>query len=392
MKTYNNDIAIIGGGPAGAMASLYLSHLGIESCIIEKKRFPREVLCGEFLSCEVISSLKHLKLFEKFLTLSPVIINSFRGFGDRGTGLFLPFNFPAFSIKRSVFDTFLLNEAKELGVKIYQPAEVQSVANESDKFILKVKGSDKSECVIRSTFVIAAYGKQSILDKKNDRNIRSGLNVYNAIKFHLPNEIFSKYPQNDIRLYFGKDIYCGVNKVSSKESTLCLLEKRNGKKMSSRNRIIDLINENENFGNLFENGINDLISDLPIYGAGNLLFNKRKIFENGMFRVGDAAGIIAPLAGDGIGMAFQSAEILSELINEHLNSKINLNQLRQRYSYEWGRMFSKRLRNALLLQNIVMDNRLRNVGLKLVKPFPSLLRYLTESTRSLTGQFNYDYI
>jgi len=68
MKTYNHDISIIGGGPAGAMASLYLSNFGIESCIIEKKRFPREVLCGEFLSCEVVSSLKKLNLFNKFLT------------------------------------------------------------------------------------------------------------------------------------------------------------------------------------------------------------------------------------------------------------------------------------------------------------------------------------
>jgi len=150
MKPYNYDIAIIGGGPAGAMVSLYLSSFGIESCIIEKKRFPREVLCGEFLSCEVASSLKKLNLFKEFLALSPLEINTFQGFDDRGTGLFVPLKFSAYAIKRSVFDAFLLNEAKEVGAKIYQPAEVQSVVNESDKFLLKVKGRDKSECLIKS--------------------------------------------------------------------------------------------------------------------------------------------------------------------------------------------------------------------------------------------------
>ena len=385
MKTYNYDIAIIGGGPAGAMASLYLSNFGIESCIIEKKRFPREVLCGEFLSCEVVSSLKKLNLFNKFLALSPIEINAFRGFGDRGTGLFLPLKFPAYAIKRSVFDSFLLNEVKEFGANIYQPAEVQSIVKESNKFLLKVKGRDKSEYFIRSSFVIAAYGKQSVFDKKIDRNIRNRSSIFNAIKFHIPNEIFTEYPQNDIRLYFGKDIYCGVNKVSSKETTLCFLEKRNEVKKSSRKRIKDLMKENVSFGNLFKDGINEIISDLPIYGTCNLLFSKRITFENGMFRIGDAAGIIAPLAGDGIGMAFQSAEIISEILNEHINSKISLDQLRERYSYEWGRMFSNRLRNALFVQNIVMNKRLRNPGLRIIKPFPSLLRHLTESTRSIRG-------
>jgi flavin-dependent dehydrogenase len=392
MNTYDYNIAIIGGGPAGSMASLYLSHFGMESCIIEKKKFPREVLCGEFLSCEVTSSLKHLNLFEKFLALSPIEINTFRGFGNRGAELFIPLNFPAYAIKRSVFDAFLLNEAKELGAKIYQPAEVQSVVIENDKFLLKIKGSAKSECLIRSNFLIAAYGKQSILDRKLDENIRNGSNIYNAIKFHLPNKIFFEYPQNDIRLYFGNNIYCGVNKVSSKETTLCLLEKRNGMKNSSRQRIIDLMKENENFSHLFKNGINKLLPNLPIYGTGNLLFNRREVVENGMFRIGDAAGLIAPLAGDGISMAFQSAEIISQLLHEHCNGKISLNQLSERYSYEWGKMFSKRLRNALLLQNIVMNNRLRNVGFKMIKPFPSLLRYLTETTRSPTEQLNYNYI
>ena len=249
------------------MASLYLSNFGIESCIIEKKRFPREVLCGEFLSCEVVSSLKKLNLFNKFLALSPIEINAFRGFGDRGTGLFLPLKFPAYAIKRSVFDSFLLNEVKEFGANIYQPAEVQSIVKESNKFLLKVKGRDKSEYFIRSSFVIAAYGKQSIFDKKIDRNIRNRPSIFNAIKFHIPNELFFEYPQNDIRLYFGKDIYCGVNKVSSNETTLCFLEKRNEVKKSSRKRINDLMKENVSFGNLFKDGINEIISDLPIYGT-----------------------------------------------------------------------------------------------------------------------------
>jgi flavin-dependent dehydrogenase len=79
MKAIEYDIAIIGGGPAGSAAGLYLSSAGFNTCLIERKKFPREVLCGEFLSGEVSLLLKELNLFEKFLSLNPVKISRFNG-------------------------------------------------------------------------------------------------------------------------------------------------------------------------------------------------------------------------------------------------------------------------------------------------------------------------
>ena len=48
---------------------------------------------------------------------------------------------------------------------------------------------------------------------------------------------------------------------------------------------------------------------LLIFGTGNIYFGKKNLVENGIYMVGDASGIIAPLSGDGIGMAFESAKI-----------------------------------------------------------------------------------
>ena len=140
------DVAIIGGGPAGSIAAIYLSRFGLEVCLIEKKKFPRDVLCGEFLSQEVTALLKDLKLFDEFLELSPVLISRFKSVNESGTEIRSNLSFPAYAVKRSYFDNFLLNEAINSGVKVYQPAEADFIGREDNKFLVEIiKQNNKAE-------------------------------------------------------------------------------------------------------------------------------------------------------------------------------------------------------------------------------------------------------
>src|SRR5690606_6157947 len=118
------DIGIIGAGPAGSTAAAYFASYGFDTCLFEKKIFPRETLCGEFLSPEVIHLLKEQNLFNEFISLNPNKINSFRLFNNSGESLFSKFGFEAFGLSRSLFDNLLLANAISKGVTVYQPAEV----------------------------------------------------------------------------------------------------------------------------------------------------------------------------------------------------------------------------------------------------------------------------
>ena len=98
------ETAVIGGGPAGSSTAINLAKKGFKVCLFEKTSFPRETICGEFLSKEVIENLKILNLFDKFNALKPNLINSFRYFNDNGESISTHFNFNAYSLKRSTFD------------------------------------------------------------------------------------------------------------------------------------------------------------------------------------------------------------------------------------------------------------------------------------------------
>ena len=154
------DIAIIGGGPAGSSAGILLSKKGYSVSIIEKKTFPREVLCGEFISKEVVEFLKVNFLFEEFIKLSPNIITSFRFTGENGKELLSLLEFPAYGIRRSKLDSFFLNKARENGAEIYQPAEVKEIQKQAEGYVLKIKSEDRDEftlnckIMIRNNFII----------------------------------------------------------------------------------------------------------------------------------------------------------------------------------------------------------------------------------------------
>ena len=242
MNKAQTEILIVGGGPAGSTAALYLSQLGFDITLIEKKVFPREVLCGEFLSKEVTDILKELNLFNEFISLKPNKLNTFSAIDNSGAILKSKLDFDGYALKRSIFDSFLLGKAKEKGVKIIQPAEVISHIQTEAGFISNIETGSGEILEIESRLVIGAYGKQNILDKKLDRKFVNNKSDLNGVKFHLPINLLKNHFKNEINIFVDDGIYCGINQVSNSEITICFLENRKKTKIPSRERLIELIN------------------------------------------------------------------------------------------------------------------------------------------------------
>ena len=385
MNKSETEILIIGGGPAGSTAALYLSQLDFDITLIEKKVFPREVLCGEFLSKEVTDILKELNLFNEFITLNPNKLNSFSAVDNSGATLKSKLDFDGYAIKRSIFDSFLLGKAKQNNVNVIKPAEVISHVQTEAGFISIVETGFGEILEIESRLVIGAYGKQNVLDKKLDRKFVNNKSDLNGVKFHLPINLLKEHFKNEINIFIDDGIYCGINQVSNSEITICFLENRKKTKIPSRERLIELINSSKYLKNIFTDDAISFLKSANVYGTGNIYFGKKDLVENGMIMIGDSARVIAPLAGDGIGMAMESAKLLCEIIKKHSNN-LNISGIQTDYQKKYNQIFLKRLTAAKIIQKILLNKFLQINGFRLVNHFPLLLPYLIKYTRnSQTG-------
>ncbi|MCK9212103.1 MAG: FAD-dependent oxidoreductase [Ignavibacteriaceae bacterium] len=382
MSLENYDVAIIGGGPAGATAAIYLAEYGFKVCLFEKKNFPRETLCGEFLSKEVIEIIKELNLFDKFNSLHPNPINSFRFINGNGKELSANFKFTAYGLRRSAFDNLLLDAARERGVKVFQPYEISKIEKCDVDYKVSAQNQNGLSIDLQCKFVVAAYGKQNILDKTLNRSFAGQKSFLNGVKFHFPKTGLKNILPNEIRIYVSNGIYCGVNEVDNGTVTLAFLENRMTLKKSSRQNIIEFISMNESFKNIFVGNSFEQINELPAYGSGNIYFGEKNLVKNGIFMIGDAAGVIAPLAGDGIGMALQSAKLIASILVKSRKENLSAEETERFYKNSWRKLFKKRLILASFIQKILLQSKFRNMAVYVVKMFPSVLQKLIKVTRA----------
>jgi flavin-dependent dehydrogenase len=97
--------------------------------------------------------------------------------------------------------------------------------------------------------------------------------------------------------------------------------------------------------------------------------------------IGDTAGLIHPLCGDGMAMAIHSAKIASELILDFLDNKINSRKvLEERYTKEWNANFRSRLRTGRILAKMFQNEKLASLCMKLLVIFPFLLPIIIKKT------------
>jgi len=106
------------------------------------------------------------------------------------------------------------------------------------------------------------------------------------------------------------------------------------------------------------------------------------LVENGIIMIGDAARVISPLAGDGIGMAMESAKLLYEIMSEHKLDVTNYEKIYISYKKKFEKVFDKRLRIAKIIQGIILNKNYCKLAIGIASKYPLLLPYLVKFTRN----------
>ena len=374
------DVTIVGGGPAGSVAARSLAEAGYSVALLEKQRFPRETLCGEFLSAEVAQTISDMGLVSEFQALRPNPLKTFTLLPDRSRPIASSLGFTAHGVKRGAFDAMLLEAAGRAGVTIFQPAEVTGIQGDQKEFVVAYK--DRGEArACRSPWVIGAYGKGSPLDKRLGRPFAGTRTGYTGFKYHIPAGMIENLGNDEIVIALGPRMYCGISRVGGETINLCALARREKGDVSSRERLGELARANPSFARLVTPAVLSALADLSPYGTGNLFFGPRDPVENGILMAGDSAGLIAPLAGDGIGIAMQQGRLIGRLFAELNPRPEERESFYMTYRRESALLFSRRKRIALLCQRIALSEAMRLAAAPVLAFTPGLLKAAVRETR-----------
>jgi flavin-dependent dehydrogenase len=109
-------------------------------------------------------------------------------------------------------------------------------------------------------------------------------------------------------------------------------------------------------------------------------FSKKTQIENHILCIGDAAGMITPLCGNGMSMALHASKIAAGCIGGFFSQQMNREAMENCYQRNWNRQFSKRLKAGRLIQRFFGSSYWSSVLIRVTKPFPFLIRALIRQT------------
>ncbi|MDI5888752.1 NAD(P)/FAD-dependent oxidoreductase [Flavobacterium yafengii] len=365
----NKEVLIIGGGLAGLTAAIHLSKIGLQITVIEKNEFPKHKVCGEYISNEVLPYLNWLNL--NIANLNPTNITQLEFSTASGKTIKSVLPLGGFGISRFALDEYLYKKALENGCKILQD-NVENIQFEDNQFIV----TTAKKTILKSEIVIGAFGKRSNIDQKLNRDFIQKKSYWLAVKAHYSGD----FPNNSVGLHNFKGGYCGVSKVEKDIINICYLADyetfKRFKNIEEYQKIV--VSENPYLKVILEKS--KLLFEKPLT-ISQISFDKKQAVENHILMIGDTAGLIHPLCGNGMAMAIHSAKIVSELVGKYYNNEIkSRNELEEKYIQEWNFNFKKRLKMGRLLSNLLQKQKLSAVLMRILIIFPFLLSKIIKKT------------
>jgi flavin-dependent dehydrogenase len=367
------DAAIVGGGMAGLSTAILLAKNNFRVALFEKETYPFHKVCGEYISLESYDFLMSLglALAEKHLPVIKELTLS----SSKGSLLHQGLPLGGFGISRYVIDDELAMIAKSNGVEVFDNNRVNEIIYKDDSFSIQ---SDK--LLIEAKIVCAAFGKRSNLDVKWKRLFvqqkPNALNNYIAVKYHAEID----QPRNNIALHNFSDGYCGISPIEDGKSCICYLTtaqnlKNNGNSIQQMER--NILYKNPFLKKAFAEA--KMLYDKPL-AISQVSFDKKDQVHDHILFLGDAAGLIAPLCGNGMSMALFSGKIAAGLIAQFLTAEINRQELERRYVIAWKNSFSSRLHAGRIIQSVFGRDWLTNSAVLILRRFPALVSRIIRQT------------
>lgn len=362
------EILIIGGGLAGLTAALHLNKVGLNVTLIEKDTYPHHKVCGEYISNEVLPYFAWLGL--DIENLAPTLISDLLFTSLSGKSIKTKLPLGGFGLSRYTIDHYLYTELIRRKINVIHDRVVQinfannqfTVATANHAFV--------------ATYIIGAYGKRSSIDVKLNRSFINKRSPYLAVKAHYK----ANFPNNLVSLHNFEGGYCGVSKVEYDQLNICYLA--NYERFKKHKNVPafqeNVLYKNRHLKSIFENATS--LFDAPLT-ISQISFEAKEPVYNHILMIGDTAGLIHPLCGNGMAMAIHSAKIVSELLHQKMQGKMSSRvALEKTYSAHWNREFKSRLKMGRILSSLLRNNKFESLAMNALIKMPSLLHKIIKQT------------
>ncbi len=338
------DICIIGAGPAGSTCAYYLAQKGIISLVLEKKEFPRDKICGDAFPQRAQIHLQRMGILQK-------LVDEKKGRWAAQGGIVSPNRIVytgdsyvetkshlVISVKRKIIDEMLIRAAVEAGVNLVEKYAVREVIFDENKGYWTIYQKKRANQTYHAKFLVLADGASS--------RIAQSLGIIKDPPQAVCSRAYVKagtydFDQDGV-VVITKELvpgYCALMKEADGDLVFCCYIIPFGKNRTENlHQIHHNIIKNDPFISeaLGPNAELEDMKAAPIRFGGI-----KQSYENQLLIVGDAAGMIDPLTGEGLQYAMDAAEIAANTIFEAFQKNDFTANFLKRYQERWMKSFGK---------------------------------------------------
>jgi flavin-dependent dehydrogenase len=348
------DVAIAGGGPAGAACATLCAEAGLRTLVLEKSVFPRDKVCGDCLNPGCWPVLEQLGVAEQVLAAPHSRIVSVAFAGAAGRRVALPIDAGEIAITRRVLDAILLRRSAEAGAEICQDRTLRALSRQAGG-PWRIEAGDR---IFAARRLVAADGRNSTVSRllgvaPAARRDRVGLQAHVPASACQVGRAGPAGLASGIELHLLPEGYCGVAPVGDGVTNFCLVataDRLDALKAAVSERFAIAAGQDWR-----------AIAPLERAPVGPLL--------DGVVYIGDAARVVEPFTGEGIYYALHSARLAAA----HIVSG-SLDQ----YPAAHAALYRRRLWINRLARWAVTHPRAGAILLDAMSAHPASLRYLVQ--------------
>jgi geranylgeranyl reductase family protein len=322
------QVVVVGAGPAGAATAMFAARSGLDVLLVDRRTFPRDKICGDAIARKSLSVLRELGVSAMgdavFEPVSRAVLTSPRGHRVDVDLSSRDEPAPHMVCRREIFDDALVRAARSR-LEVWEDAPVTDVVREksSVRGVVCRRGGRDHE--VRADVVVGADGFDSIVAR------RLGFYRHDSSRWFIATRGYYRgldVAPGTVEVHFVKDTLPGFlwlfptgDGITNVGLGLVHrdLKRRRGRLRDVHEAVLGLPRFRVRFAAAERMG-NVQGWNLPTPDFSRVLSG------DGFVLVGDAAGLVDPFSGEGIGNALVSGRVAAQTIDAHIRSGASLDR------------------------------------------------------------------